>query len=394
MNNKWFIEPDFFQKQKHGQTAPGDIFLTRKHPYENRMLSLLSDGLGSGIKANVLAALTASMGMQFVVNDIGIRRTAEIIMRTLPICRERRISYSTFTLVDTDHDRTVRIVEYDNPPFLLIRDGKRVDVDSENVPVKNAEGKEVYLKYSRFQAEIGDRVIFFSDGVTQSGMGSPSFPLGWGIDGASEYILKTIMKDEQISARDLSRKIVSKSWGHDQYHAKDDITSAVIYFRKPRNTLIMTGPPFNPDKDHMLADYADSYDGKKVVCGGTTANIISREMERKVTVNIRDYDPDIPPSSTMDGFDLITEGILTLGRVSELLENNITQDYPRKNAATKLLDLILDSDIIHFLVGTRINEAHQDPNMPVELEIRRNIIKKIAGILEKKFLKETYIEYI
>lgn len=156
----------------------------------------------------------------------------------------------------------------------------------------------------------------------------------------------------------------------------------------------MTGPPFDQEKDRLLADFARRFDGRKVVCGGTTANILARELGRKVSVNIRDFDPEIPPASSMEGFDLITEGILTLGRVSELLENSLSAEAVHRNAAVRLLDELLNSDVIRFLVGTRINEAHQDPNMPVELEIRRNIIKKIAGILRDKYLKEVDIEYI
>jgi predicted XRE-type DNA-binding protein len=46
------------------------------------------------------------------------------------------------------------------------------------------------------------------------------------------------------------------------------------------------------------------------------------------------------------------------------------------------------------VVGTKINDAHQDPNIPVELEIRRNIFKKIIHLIETKYLKETTLQFI
>jgi len=56
--------------------------------------------------------------------------------------------------------------------------------------------------------------------------------------------------------------------------------------------------------------------------------------------------------------------------------------------------MLKDSDEIHFVIGTRINEAHQDPNLPVDLEIRRTVVKRIANRLEDKFLKEVTLKYI
>ena len=93
----------------------------------------------------------------------------------------------------------------------------------------------------------------------------------------------------------------------------------------------------------------------------------------------------------MEGADLVTEGILTLTRTAQLLEKD---EPPReKNPAAKLYDILVESDSIQFVVGARINEAHQDPNLPIDLEIRRNIIKRICKVLEEKYLKETSIQY-
>ncbi|HPX46567.1 MAG TPA: SpoIIE family protein phosphatase [Treponemataceae bacterium] len=400
-----FIEVAHYQLYKSGQGAGGDTFLSQKNDSDGRVITVLSDGLGSGIKAGVLSTLTATMAMKFVAADMPIQRAAEIIMSTLPVCKERGISYATFTLVDIEPNSTVKIMEYDNPGYVLVRQDTVIE------PIKNCASierknrkttpqREAVVYYSDYRSRPGDRLVFFSDGVTQSGMGTKPYPLGWGAVRAQEFILEAVRESPEISARELAKRIVLKAQQLDCYRAKDDITCGVIYFRRPRDLLIMTGPPINPDHDTEMVRVFSSFPGKKIVSGGTTANILSRELGRKVTLNLRNIDPNIPPVSQMDGADLVTEGIITLGRVAEILEQGsrigatASTERDRENGAGKIVEFLLDSDRITFVVGTRINDAHQDPNMPVELEIRRNIVKRIQMLLAEHYLKEVTIRYL
>ena len=389
-----FIESEFYQLYKNKQQVCGDVFLQHKVKDQDRIISVLSDGLGSGIKANVLATLTATMAINFISNSKEIRSTAETIMRTLPVCKVRKISYSTFTIVDIDKNGLTKIIEYDTPSFLLIRNNHQVKVENTKIELKYHKNKEDVLNYSEFTAQMGDRIIFFSDGVSQSGMGTRQMPLGWGDDYIAEYILNSIAKNNDISARELARDIAVRANFNDGYKAKDDITAGVIYFRQPRKLMLLTGPPFSPLKDAQISKELDSFDGKKVICGGTTAKIVSRELNRPVHVDISRMDENVPPCCTMEGVDLVTEGTYTLGKVMELLENDTYNSYTDDNGVSKLCNFLLNSDIIHFVVGTRINQAHQDPNIPVELGIRRNLIKNITRLLEEKFLKEIRLQYL
>jgi hypothetical protein len=156
----------------------------------------------------------------------------------------------------------------------------------------------------------------------------------------------------------------------------------------------MTGPPYDQNKDKTLSSLLREFPGKKIICGGTTANIISRETGKTVTVRLDKLSLDLPPESFMEGVDLVTEGILTLGRTVKYLEERKDVDNFCDDPAAKIVKMLLDSDAISFVVGTRINEFHQEPNMPVELEIRRNVIKKICSLLEDVYYKETKIQYI
>lgn len=394
-----FIEVDHFQLCKYNQQSPGDVFLSEKNAADGRTITTLSDGLGSGIKADVLATLTATMATKFVAADIPILRAAEIIMNTLPVCKERGISYATFTIVDIESNAQVRIMEYDNPPYLLIRQKTIVEPIKENTAFerknkKTAPKMQAILHYSTYKAKPGDRLIFFSDGVTQSGMGSPAYPFGWGVENAHSFILEKVTENPLISARDLARAVVQEAAIHDGFKPKDDISCGVVYFRNPRDTLILTGPPMHKKSDKELLHIFSVFNGKKIISGGTTANIMARELDKPVTVDMSHFDPGIPPFSVMDGADLITEGIITLGAVSDMLESGKVSQFEKDNAATRMVEIFMNSDRIYFVVGTKINEAHQDPNMPEGLEIRRNVVKKICGLLQDKYLKEVHIQYL
>jgi hypothetical protein len=388
-----FIEVGSCQRAKHGQFISGDVFLSRMVEPEGRIISVLSDGLGSGVKASVLATMTATMALKFTASAMDIHDSAEIIMDTLPICSVRKISYSTFTVVDMASTGETRIIEHGNPPFLLIRPSGELCVEKTEVRPKRWEDR--VISFSSFDVQREDRIIFFSDGISQAGMGEYRTPLGWGLNNVDQYVREKIDRHPHISARELSRLLVAKAEEVDGLSAKDDITCGVVYFRSPRQLLVMTGAPFNRAHDQDLAKLAERTQGRKVICGGTTANIISRLLNRPLQIDMRQQlHSKVPPSARMDGFDLVTEGALTLGEVSRLLEEGFAPEDMRSNPAVRLATMLLDSDIVKFAVGTRINEAHQDPNIPVELDLRRNIVKRIAQILESKYMKRVLIQYI
>jgi hypothetical protein len=388
-----FIEVDSCQRAKHGQLISGDVFLSQKVKHEDRVVSVLSDGLGSGVKASVLASMTATMALKFTASAMDLRRSAEIIMDTLPICSVRKISYSTFTVVDMTSTGETRIIEHGNPPFLLVRPNGVLNV--EKTEVRPQRWQDRVISFSAFDVQREDRIIFFSDGITQAGMGEYRTPLGWGLENVDNFVREKIDRYPHISARELSRLLVAEAEQVDGLSAKDDITCGVVYFRSPRQLLVMTGAPFNRAHDVDLAKMAEKTSGRKVICGGTTANIISRLLDRPIQIDMRQQlNPKVPPSARMEGFDLVTEGTLTLGEVARLLEEGFAPEDMKSNAAVKLASMLLDSDIVKFAVGTRINEAHQDPNIPVELDLRRNIVKRIAVLLESNYMKRVLIRYL
>ncbi len=388
-----FIEVDFCQRAKNGQLICGDVFVSEKVKHEDRIVSVLSDGLGSGVKASVLATMTATMALKFTASAMETLKSAEIIMDTLPICSVRKISYSTFTIVDMASTGETRIIEHGNPPFLLLRPEGELNILKTEMRPKRWHDR--VISFSTFDVQREDRIVFFSDGITQAGMGEFRTPRGWGLESAGEFAREQIRWNPFISARELSRHLVAKAEEVDGSKAKDDITCGVVYFRSPRQLLVLTGPPFNRMHDQDLAAMASLAPGRKVICGGTTANIISRLLHRPIKEDAgQPRHRRVPPAAQMEGFELVTEGALTLSEVLRILEEEFAPEDVNSNAAVRLATLLLDSDIVKFAVGTSVNEAHQDPSFPVELDLRRNIVKRIAQLLESKHMKRVLIQYL
>ncbi|MDA3890269.1 MAG: SpoIIE family protein phosphatase [Salinivirgaceae bacterium] len=394
MHQRFYIEVNCQQKNHEGERICGDVFLSQRIKEEKRIIAVLSDGMGHGVKANILATLTATMALNFTKEHKDFNTIAEIIMNTLPVCSVRQISYSTFTIIDIEMDGKVSILEYDNPQTAIFRDNKvyhpkwrSIVLDSEN-----NSGKE--LRSCEFHPRKGDRIVFCSDGIVQSGLGSKRYPFGWGNDNLIKYISETIQQIPNISARKLAKNAMNIAVGNDNYKPKDDTSCASVYFREPRKLLLVTGPPYEKKKDIDLAMAVYKYQGKKILCGATTAEVVARELGLEIRDSMEFLDNDLPPISYIDGINLVTEGILTLTKVTELLRNHDSNFVPGRGPADQIVELILKSDEINIIIGTRINIAHQDPTLPVELEIRRTVVKRIAKVLEDKFLKEVTTEFI
>ncbi len=386
-----FIDIDCSQMKKYNQNAYGDYFVSKRCPDEAMLIAVLSDGLGSGIKANILSCMTATMLLRFIEDgQIPVRKAAEIIMNSLPVCQIRRISYSTFSAIKVDDEGDAKIVEEGNPEFLWIRDNEVLQPEYDTIQSKTFKNRKMRLY--KIKLKLGDRLIFCSDGVTQAGLGGGRLKLGLRRDGLIVLVKDKLKEHPDISSTELSQYIVNQARNIETDRLpKDDISACVLYFREPREALVFTGPPFHQEKDSEYARIFDNFKGKKAICGGTTANLISRELNRPITMDTTISIGKLPACSYMEGADLVTEGILTLTKALEYLEAN-TPDID--NAAGKLVKFLLDSDCITFMVGAKLNQAHYDPALPIEIEIRKNIIKKMAVILQDRYFKKVNVQYM
>lgn len=345
---------------------------------------VLADGLGSGVKANILASLTAKIASTMLKEGADIYETVDTIVNTLPVCRVRNIAYCTFTLIKVYNDGRAYIAEYDNPPFFLIRGNKGIKIDKKESIINE---KKVYE--SKFTMREGDVLTVVSDGCIHAGIGN-ILNLGWNWDNVQNYLVRNIQC--RRSAKNIAKDLIQVCW--DLYGGKpgDDTTALCIKARKPEFIDIFTGPPADAGQDSYVIKEFMKGTGKKIICGGTTSNIASRELGRELKVNLDFFDKDVPPTASLEGIDLVTEGVLTLSKAVEKLksyEANFSQqestcDLEGLDGASILVKMLIeDCTHINLWVGKAINSAHQNPNFSIDFSIKLKIVNQLVECMEK-----------
>ncbi len=369
-NPDYHVEIDVQQKKPKGEVACGDVFQSNIFREEGRTILVLSDGIGHGIKANVLATLTAAMALKYTQFHTKPEIAAGIIMNALPKSSDGKESYATFTIIEIETDGLVKIINYDNPPVLILRNGKPYQPKEYELNIRGEENLGKLLRCREFTARIEDRLIFMSDGVPQSGLGNNRYPMGWGTENIEAFAENQINRMPDISATKLARKIINQTAMNDNFNVKDDATCGVIYFREPRQFMLITGPPFYKIKDFDFAGRIRNFNGKKIICGGTTAEIIARELNIEVEIQHRPKEANaFPPSASMEGFELVSEGILTLGKVEEILENYDSDTHLDDSPPEEIVKLLLQHDLLILLLEPVLTGHIRIRNNPLNLNL-------------------------
>ena len=350
---------------------------------------VLADGMGSGVKANILSMLTSKILCTMVANEISIEDCVETILETLPVCKVRGVAYATFTVVHIDKTGRGVMFEFDNPPAIYYHEGKSADFERTELTVL---GKKVYK--SDLALQEGDVIVFMSDGVIHAGIGM-LLNFGWQRPEVKEFLERTVTP--RMTAKAVACLLAGAC--SDLYMDKpgDDTTVAAIKLRKSLQVSIMVGAPVNKDMDDYCVEKLMSYEGKKAVCGGTTSQIVARHLGTKVDTVLDFVDKDIPPIGHIDGIDLTTEGVITLRRLLELAEKyNSTSDlspkyYDKKDGASLLANLLFEQATkVNFLVGQSANIAHK--GLPIDITMKLKLVEKLAENL-RKMGKQVEIEY-
>ena len=382
---KLFYECGVQQLYKKGEELCGDsIVFSRK---SDSVTMALSDGLGSGVKANILGTLTTQIAMHMLENDLPLEEVVQTLTDTLPVDKEREMAYSTFAIAQFFDAGTAWVFEFDTPHVILIR-GNRV----ENIEYSDETLKGKKIQRAELALKEGDWIVFFSDGVLNAGIGGV-YPLGWGWDQSAKFAGRKAHAN--MTADDFAEKIAATV---DELYAGnvgDDVSIVVIKVRKKLFATVLTGPPEKRRDDAEAVRKLISRMGRHAVCGGTTAKIVARQLGKELEVDLSTMTGSVPPLGMIEGIDIVTEGILTLTRVNNLLKSGATKEMVKfqNNGAANLIRLLLDTDSIQFLVGQAVNPAHQNPELPHQLGIRQAIVREVAEELKKRG-KEVSLEVV
>lgn len=395
MTGDLFTDISVSQRNCKRERICGDTFLFKRTDLGRRSIVALSDGIGHGIKANILSTLTSTIIVNFDYKHNSVSSLAQMLVKCLPVCNVRRVSYSTFSIVDIDvATSTANIIEYDNPRCMIFRDEEPLKLEWDKMEIipaneSNPRGHTIYTV--SFKVEEGDRIVLMSDGVTQSGQGSENYTFGWGHKNVSQYINNTICRNKEISSYELATKVVTQAISNDRNLTNDDVTCGVITIRKPKSALLCSCPPFSAMQYDEFTTYIEMFDGKKVICGYHLAKLISSLRQTQIRKDTSSPDMDVQPAWHMDGVDLVTESLVTLNKVYDMLtspDSHSTDCGP----AYEVVKILMEHDEINFLVGT--NRGNGGEYMVDEYELRRKVIKHIATFMEREHSKEVNIRYI
>jgi hypothetical protein len=352
---------------------------------------VLADGLGSGVKASILSTLTSKIISTMMAAGLSLEECVNTIAATLPVCSVRGVAYSTFSIIHIKNNEYAEIIQYDNPQVILLRNNKNYEYARMEM---NIGGKKLFRSLIRL--EENDIFVAMSDGCPHAGIGL-AFNFGWKIQEITEFL--EVMSLSGLTAKNLSTLLVEecdKLYGH---KPGDDTTACVIRIRKREPMNILFGPPSNRDDNDRMMSLFFSKTGKHIVCGGTTSSIAARYLGKKVEATLSFENSDLPPIAKIEGVDLVTEGVITINRVLEyakdyLGENTMYEhwNYKRDGASLICRMLFEEATDINFFVGRAINPAHQNPDLPINFNIKMNLVEELTKCLRQmgKKIKVSY----
>ncbi len=372
----------YYSLNHYGEQLCGDNVRVAHTEDNNEEIVVLADGLGSGVKANILSTLTSTIISTMFASGMNLDDTVKTVIDTLPICSERKIAYSTFSILRIIDNRKAQLINYDNPDIIMMRDGKNYPLD---LTYSEIAGK----KLSRTEVDIQENDVFIlmSDGVEHAGVGI-SYNFGWEhkdiINFVSQYM------PAGFTAKTLTTVLINET--NRLYDSKcgDDATVCTVRIRKREPVNLIIGPPSNRgDANKMMALFF-AKEGKHIVCGGTTSTIAAKYLHEELYPDIDYPDHEIPPTATLKGCDLVTEGVVTINRVLQYAQNYLDDNssyekwcYKLDGASRIARMLFEDATDINFFVGRAVNPAHQNSALPINFTIKMQLVKELSECLQK-----------
>lgn len=385
-----FFEHYHRQLNKWGEELCGDNVQVASTPHG--LIAVVADGLGSGVQACILSTLTAKIAVSMLANGADTEEVISTIALTLPVCKRRELAYSTINVLRLSPAGDCYLAEFDCPETMVFRDGKLRDISRVERVIGGKRVKEAF-----FSIAAGDMVFLLSDGVVHAGVGA-SLNMGWQWANVAAFVTKSTQQRSSL------RTIVSALY-HTCKHLYvgkpgDDTTILGIRAREPEPVYVLTGPPKDPALDQEIVRRFIGARGRKVICGGSTAQLVARELGVRLSTELKTMDDSIPPIADMEGIDLVTEGMLTLSAALAIIrtfaasQDNLEDSavLKRQDGASRLANLLLaQATHIHFLVGCAINTAHLDLAAS-QVGARRQLISDLAHYL-RLVGKEVTVEY-
>lgn len=378
--NNLCTDVGFKSVNKKGEQLCGDhIEIVDQN--ENSLVLVLADGLGSGVKACILSTLTSKIISTMIANNLSVEECVSTIAATLPVCEKRGVAYSTFTIIRITNNSEAEIIQYDNPHVIMLRGGENFEYPRTSMEIG---GKTIYK--SKLQLEKNDVFIAMSDGAIYAGVGK-TLNFGWQRDSIIDFMVGNY--DKKMSAKGISQLLLDEC--NDLYGGEpgDDTTVAAVKIRQRIPVSLMIGPPSNPQDLKKMQTLFFAKEGKHIVCGGTTSKLAADYLGKPVVPCLDYFDPEIPPIAKIEGIDLVTEGVVTMTKVLEYADGylngsiSISDLSMKKDGASRIAHMLFEEATdISFYVGRAVNPAHQNPALPINFNVKMQLIDEVSKKLK------------
>lgn len=343
---------------------------------------VLADGLKSGVKASILSTLTAKIISTMLGDGLPLEECVTAVASTLPISSEYGTAYSTFTIMHLIGGSRARIIQYENPNIIMLREGEPFELSCDKIKIGDKE-----ILYSDIPIQEGDTFIMMSDGCPGANS-ELKYNLNWQEKQITEFV--QILSIAGYNAQSLANMLIDEC--NRLYEGKpiDDTTACIVKIKKRQVANILFGPPCRPSNKHPMFSLFMSKHGLHIVCGGTTSQLLAEYLGTTVSKDTKYTHLEGPPMSKIDGIDYVTEGVVTVNRIVEnaakfLKDKGELDALARPKDAADILSRVLFEDVsdVNLLVGMAINPAHHGKDMIIGRQVKVKIAEDLKECLEK-----------
>lgn len=367
------IEVEAKQVSKKPQKPCGDVLSVTRS--DSSTLIILSDGKGSGVKANIAATMCVSRLKELIELGFSMRAAVSSVVRTMMEAIEKDLPYAVFTVLRIQSDGYATVLSYDMPEPIYVTSKYSTILEQR----KYTENRAIIAEANCYLNK-NEGILIMSDGVTQAGMGV-SYAMGWGIENVNKFIGNLINK--KINKYEIPSLLYRHTYEINGMENGDDISAVIATTRLGVVVNVLAGPPRLPEQNHEVASFFTNQRGIKIVCGATTAKIVAEELGKSVRLDQSEFDGVTPPASAIDGINLVTEGLVTLNQLFNVLDEN-RDEMDDNNPVTKLYDFLMLADKVNFFVGMAENPANKSIMYRQRgLITRKKIINMLADKLRE-----------
>jgi hypothetical protein len=339
------IEVETAQSAKRPEWPCGDVVACDRTVAATTLIC--ADGIGSGIRARIAAEMCVSRTLESIRLGASLRKAFASIVHSMERNRDPTGAFAAFSVARILNDGMTTILAYEAPTAILVS-----RMHAAVIPTRSIELGGAMVAESDCYLEPGDGLLVMSDGITQAGLGH-GLPHGWQTEGVLRFINSSL--SDGRSLREISELVHRESrrlWRKDG----DDCTAMMALCRRGQIVNIMTGPPALQASDAAAVRRFVQSEGLKIVCGGTTAEIVARALGESIAVEQDPQSLVAPPRYEIPGIDLVTEGAVTLNQVYNLLDEDLAE-FTEDSGVTELCALLHVADRVNILSGSAKNQA-------------------------------------